>query len=177
MEVMMKKLFCAAAVVLGLFVAQRVEAQVNVNINVGLQPSWGPSGYNYARYYYLPEMDIYYDVGNRHYTYYDGRRWISHRNLPKRYRQVNLHRTHKVVINESRPWQNHKIYHKKYRRPAVHQSIDDTRRKPKNSIKRFINNIKRPKKPELNTQRRCISITVKDVGKKAAMITVAIRRM
>ena len=119
---MMKKLFCAAAVVLGLFVAQRVEAQVNVNINVGLQPSWGPSGYNYARYYYLPEMDIYYDVGNRHYTYYDGRRWISHRNLPKRYRHVNLHRTHKVVINESRPWRNHKIYHKKYGKPAMHQS-------------------------------------------------------
>ncbi|MGO3267911.1 MAG: hypothetical protein ACTIK3_14595 [Sphingobacteriaceae bacterium] len=111
----MKKVCYASFVLLGLAFAQPIHAQVSVNVNVGLQPSWGPTGYEYARYYYMPELDIYYDISNRSYTYYDGRRWASHRTLPKRYRKHNLHRTYKVVINDARPWKNHKRYHKKYR--------------------------------------------------------------
>lgn len=111
----MKKMFYTSFVLLGLAFAQPVTAQVSVNVNLGLQPSWGPVGYDYARYYYMPELNIYYDVSNRSYTYYDGNRWISHRTLPKRYRKHNLHRTYKVVVNDARPWQNHQRYHKKYR--------------------------------------------------------------
>lgn len=115
---MMKKVIYASFVLLALAFAQSSKAQVNLNINIGHQPQWGPLGYDYARYYYMPELDVYYDVSNRNYTYYDGRRWTSHRSLPKRYHGFDLYRTYKVVINDARPWRNHKIHHQKYRRYA-----------------------------------------------------------
>lgn len=33
-----------------------LNAQVNVNINIGTPPAWGPAGYSDARYYYLPDL-------------------------------------------------------------------------------------------------------------------------
>ena len=110
----MKKLFYAALVFGGLFFVKPADAQVNVSLNIGVQPSWGPVGYDYARYYYMPEFDMYYDVSNRYYTYYDGRTWVSHRTIPRRYRGRDFHRTYKVVINESRPWRNHRHYQDRY---------------------------------------------------------------
>ncbi|GHE34749.1 hypothetical protein [Sphingobacterium griseoflavum] len=95
-------------------VAQPASAQVNVQINIGSQPAWGPVGYDYVRYYYLPEMDIYYDVVGRRYTYPHGRRWVTTRTLPRRYRHVDMHRTYKVVLNNSQPWRNHHNIRKQY---------------------------------------------------------------
>ncbi|MET0944784.1 MAG: hypothetical protein ABWY22_05220, partial [Flavobacterium sp.] len=42
-------------------------AQVNVNVNIGTPPLWGPVGYNDARYYYLPDLQTYYDVSTSNY--------------------------------------------------------------------------------------------------------------
>ncbi|MEI5983856.1 MULTISPECIES: hypothetical protein [Sphingobacterium] len=112
----MKKLFYAA-LFLGAFVfANPANAQINVSFNIGVQPNWGPVGYDYARYYYIPEIDVYYDVSNRYYHYYDGRRWARQRSLPGRYGHVDLYRTYKVVINDSNPWRNHRSYYDRYHR-------------------------------------------------------------
>ncbi len=110
----MKKLFYAALFFGGLFFIKTAEAQVNVSLNIGLQPSWGPVGYEHARFYYMPEFDMYYDVSNRYYTYYDGRNWVSHKNIPRKFRGRDFHRTYKVVVNESRPWRNHRQYYDRY---------------------------------------------------------------
>lgn len=137
----MKKVIYASFVFLAVAIAHPSEAQVRVNINVGLQPAWGPKGYDYARYYYMPELDIYYDVSNRNYRYHNGKRWVSHRTLPKRYRKYDLYRTHKVVVNEARPWRNHHAYHKKYRghgkyyKPAHHRDGRSNRKFHKASHK------------------------------------------
>lgn len=112
----MKKLFYVALFLGGLALAKPASAQINVSLNIGVQPQWGPVGYDYARYYYMPEMDMYYDVANRSYLYYNGRSWISNRNIPRQYGHVNLYRTYKVVVNDENPWRNHRHYRDRYGR-------------------------------------------------------------
>lgn len=118
----MKKLIYSLAAFGILFVSQPAEAQVNVSINIGSQPTWGPAGYDYARYYYMPEIDVYYDVASRRYTYPSGRRWVTVRSLPSRYRHIDMHRTYKVVLNNARPWSNHHVVRKQYARYAGNHS-------------------------------------------------------
>jgi len=109
---LMKKMFLIMAVLVFTAV-QRVQAQVrvNVNINLGSQPEWGPAGYDYVEYYYLPDVDIYYYVPRRQYIYLSGGRWIFVSSLPVRYRSSNLYNSYKVVINEPRPYMRHGVYH------------------------------------------------------------------
>ena len=103
----MKKFFYLSLVFIGLSFATESKAQIRVNINIGSQPLWGPVGYDYVRYYYIPEIDVYYNVVNKKYTYYQGNRWVTKSKLPNRYKNVDLYRTYKVVLNESDPWRFH----------------------------------------------------------------------
>ncbi|MBO9620379.1 MAG: hypothetical protein J7539_15230 [Niabella sp.] len=112
----MKKLFVLAAFIAGAALTQVAGAQVSVSVNIGSQPQWGPSGYNYARYYYIPEINAYYDVASRTYIIQNGRRWVTTRNLPGRYRNFDLYRTYKVVVNSDRPWQNNTVHVRNYSR-------------------------------------------------------------
>jgi hypothetical protein len=89
-------------------------AQVSVSFNLGIQPAWGPTGYDRADYYYLPDADAYYDVNRRVYVYQEGRSWRTHSTLPGRYRNMDLYHAHKVVINERDPWMRHNNYHRQY---------------------------------------------------------------
>jgi len=110
----MKKLVYLTVLVGGLFFVKPAAAQVNVSINIGNQPSWGPVGYDYVRYYYIPEINVYYDVINRRYTHYHGRRWVTSRSLPSRYRNFNFYNTYKVVVNDRDPWRHHDRYRRDY---------------------------------------------------------------
>ncbi|MFD1770039.1 hypothetical protein [Sphingobacterium suaedae] len=127
----MKRLLYAAILVGFLGIAKPAEAQVSVSINIGAQPLWGPVGYDYVRYYYMPEIDVYYDVSHRRYTYYHGNRWITRSSLPNRYRHVDMYRTYKVVLNHDHPWRNHRHVRRQYSRYAHNHSqriIRDHRR-------------------------------------------------
>ncbi|WP_037502824.1 hypothetical protein [Sphingobacterium deserti] len=118
----MKK-FIYTTIALSLFTfVKPADAQVSVHVNIGSQPNWGPVGYNYVRYYYLPEIGVYYDVSSRRYIYPQGNRWVNVRTLPKRYRHVNMSRTYKVVLNHAEPWRNHRDVHKRYHRYANNHS-------------------------------------------------------
>lgn len=93
-------------------------AQLSVNVNIGNQPLWGPVGYDYARYYYMPEIDVYYDVNNRKYTYWKGNKWITKSHLPGYYKNFDVYRTYKVVVNDNHPWYRHQYYKGRYSRYA-----------------------------------------------------------
>ena len=110
----MKKLLYFTLLIGGLIISKTSEAQINVNINIGSQPLWGPVGYDYVRYYYIPAIDVYYNVDSRRYTYYHGNRWVTKSSLPTRYRNFDLYRTHKVVINDRNPWKNHRHHRNEY---------------------------------------------------------------
>jgi len=107
----MKKLFIAASLLLGFALVQPASAQVSVNINIGSQPVWGPVGYDYVEYYYLPDIDMYYHVPTQQYVYLVNGRWVFSRILPPYYSNYDFYRGYKVVINEPRPY----MYHDRYR--------------------------------------------------------------
>ncbi|GAB3951700.1 hypothetical protein GCM10028805_32370 [Spirosoma harenae] len=104
--------------VFSLFIAsvayQPAKAQVNVNINIGSQPLWGPTGYDYVDYYYFPDLDIYYYVPLQQWIYFNGGRWITTTVLPPRYNSYDLYRLHKVVINEKQPYLRNNVYRTRY---------------------------------------------------------------
>ena len=90
------------------------QVRLNVNVNIGSQPDWGPSGYDYVDYYYMPDYDVYYYVPRRQFVYLSGNNWIFGTALPARYGRVNLYNSYKVVINEPRPYLRNDVYGVKY---------------------------------------------------------------
>lgn len=112
----MKRLFFMSVLIASVFTFKTADAQVklNVNVNIGTQPLWGPVGYRYVEYYYLPDINAYYHVNSKKYTYYNGKKWLTVGNLPKKYRHYNLYNGYKVVVNKERPWVNHNYYASHY---------------------------------------------------------------
>lgn len=76
------------------------KAQVSVNVNIGAPPAWGPAGYTEAEYYYLPDIETYYDVRETQFIYLDGGRWVRMRQLPAPYRRYDLYNGYKVVLDD-----------------------------------------------------------------------------
>ncbi|GAB2815538.1 hypothetical protein [Ferruginibacter profundus] len=90
------------------------QAQVRVNVNINTQPQWGPAGYDYAAYYYMPDMDVYYSVPQRQFIYLQGRNWMFSAALPAQYRDYDLYSCYKVVVNEPRPYLRCDEYRSRY---------------------------------------------------------------
>ncbi len=103
----MKNKIFLAAIVLTTIYSYNANAQVSVQFNINAQPAWGPGGYDVAQYYYIPDIDAYYDVAARDYVYMDNGNWVTTSCLPERYSNFDLYNAHKVVINESRPWMHY----------------------------------------------------------------------
>ena len=97
-----------------LFLAGTLSAQVHVNVNIGTQPIWGPTGYDHVENYYLPDIETYYNVPTHRYYYNEGGRWKSSASLPSKYSNYDLYNSHKVVVNEDQPWKNHGNIQSKY---------------------------------------------------------------
>jgi len=112
----MKKIFLFLTIVAGSIICTPASAQVRVNINIGSQPVWGPVGYDHVDYYYLPDIETYYYVPARQFVYFNNGRWIYSSSLPYRYRNYDLNRGYKVVINQPRPYQNFSMHRAEYSR-------------------------------------------------------------
>lgn len=89
------------------------QVSLSINFNFDVQPAWGPVGYDYVEYYYIPNAEVYYHVPAKRFYYFEKGRWIYAYNLPPHY-DCNLYNTYKVVINEKQPWLKHKNYKTKY---------------------------------------------------------------
>ncbi|WP_300568546.1 hypothetical protein [Flavobacterium sp.] len=105
-----------------LLVCSLTQAQVSVNVSIGNPPPWGPAGYTEVEYYYIPDIESYYDVRNEQFIYYQGGTWVRASSLPRQYRDYDLYDGYKVVLNDyhgSTPYvhfSDHKVkYHKGYR--------------------------------------------------------------
>jgi hypothetical protein len=111
----MKKFIIAAAILVsGLAFNKTAEAQINLNVNIGSQPDWGPVGYDRADYYYMPDIDTYYDVPAHQYVYLNNNSWVRTNNLPSRYSNYNVYNGYKVVINDRNPWERNDTYRTRY---------------------------------------------------------------
>ncbi|MCB2380030.1 hypothetical protein LGH70_20720 [Hymenobacter sp. BT635] len=106
----MKLLKIAAA---GLFALSlhttTVQAQVNINIT---PPSWGPAVGPNTQYYYIPEVDGYYDVRDRQYVVQREGRWSRVRNAG-----YDTRTFHPVVVDYvgAQPWVRIEEYRTKYK--------------------------------------------------------------
>ncbi|WP_291097404.1 MULTISPECIES: hypothetical protein [unclassified Flavobacterium] len=110
------------AIGLFLFVSSLTYSQVSVSVNFGTPPSWGPAGYSNVQYYYLPDIEAYYDIRASQFIYISNGRWIRSRYLPRQYRNYDLYNGYKVVLNDyrgARPYtyfRNHRTkYYKGYK--------------------------------------------------------------
>ena len=97
-----------------LFLSSAISAQVHINLNLGAQPIWGPTGYDYVENYYFPDIDAYYCVPQHLFFFYDRGRWISRASLPARFHDFDLYSSYKVVVNDRNPWRNPGMYRDKY---------------------------------------------------------------
>jgi hypothetical protein len=104
--------------------AGATKAQVSVNVSVGAPPLWGPAGYTDVRYYYLPDVESYYDIQAAQFICLVDGNWLHRTYLPSPYKNYDLYAGYKVVImdyNGSAPYKyfpDHKSkYAKGYRGP------------------------------------------------------------
>lgn len=81
--------------------------------NIYNQPEWGPAGYDYAEYYYMPDIETYYSVANHQYIYLNNFKWFFS-SLPPANREVDIYNCYKIVMNEQRPFLHFKEHQKNY---------------------------------------------------------------
>ncbi|MDG2432398.1 hypothetical protein [Flavobacterium sp.] len=92
-------------------------AQVSVSLNIGTAPAWGPAGYSNVDYYYLPDVEAYYDIRASQFIYFGGGSWVRSRYLPRQYRNYDLYSGYKVVLNNyhgHRPYNNFNTHRRTY---------------------------------------------------------------
>lgn len=121
----MKKFIIGSLLFAGIALSQNANAQLSISINIGSQPAWGPVGYDYVRYYYLPEVNVYYDVNAARFIYPSGNRWLYASTLPRQYGRIDLYNTYKVVVNRNyAPYRDNRSDVAKYSRyRTVHNQV------------------------------------------------------
>lgn len=100
----MKKIIICATLFLSATFFKEAAAQVRVNVNIGSQPVWGPTGYDHVEYYYLPDVEAYYYVPTRQFVYLSGNKWVFSYSLPARYKNYDLYSGYKVVVNKPKAY-------------------------------------------------------------------------
>jgi hypothetical protein len=83
--------------------------------NLSFQPSWGPKGYEYAEYYFLPDIQVYYHVPGRQFIYQVNNNWVFSNSLPPEHKDYDLYSGYKVVINEPQAYLQIARHRLKYR--------------------------------------------------------------
>lgn len=110
----MKRIVLAVIIGVASLSSISTKAQVSLSVNIGQQPGWGPVSHQQAAYYYLPDIESYYQVANKQYIYQSNGRWITSKSLPSRYRNYDLYKGYKVVMNSPKPYLSHASNVKQY---------------------------------------------------------------
>lgn len=99
-------LFCGSC-------APTVGQNIGVSVHFDL-PAWAPyySNQNLVRYYYLPDIECYYDIMNREFIFLEDGQWVFSRVLPPAYAWFDLNTCFVVALNRSvdRPWRHFHYY-------------------------------------------------------------------
>lgn len=111
-------LLAAGLALAGAAAPTAAHAQIGVNIQLG-HPAWGPAAPAGAQYYYVPEIDGYYDLQAQDYIVQRDGRWAHYRSLPG-YDPRNFH---PVVVDYRgrQPWDGYRDHHARYYRPGPAQ--------------------------------------------------------
>ena len=95
-------------------------------------PSWAPAYAGQVHYYYLPDIEVYYDVWNHEYVYLDNGMWMFSPDLPPMYAGYDLYNGHVVVLDQRvyEPWRHHHLYLEHYPRYYYHSVYHPSPRYP-----------------------------------------------
>ncbi len=90
-------------------------------ISAGVQytnPPWAPPYSSGVRYYYLPDIETYYDLSNQDFVYLDNGQWLSSQTLPSIYSTYDLYSGFAIALNFNvyQPWMHHQYYASNYPR-------------------------------------------------------------
>jgi len=81
---------------------------------IAVAPVWAPpyEDGRAARYYYLPDYELYYDVWDHEFVYLDEGNWMFARELAGPYAHIDLSTAFVVVLNDRvyEPWMHHEYY-------------------------------------------------------------------
>ena len=105
------------AIFAALFMTFALSAQVSVNVNLGTPPVWAPAERVETQYYFLPDIDTYYDVPSARFIYLKNGAWVRTASLPYRYRNYKLRGSNVVYLTDYRgnaPYSYHKNHKNKY---------------------------------------------------------------
>jgi hypothetical protein len=126
----MKKLIFIIIICASFMISEKTTAQFGIRVNISNQPMWGPEGYDYVEYYYMPDIQVYYNVQRHRYVYMEHNHWVSRSYLPQRHRNYDVYNARKVVINEPKPYLHHHNNHQRYSGSSEYsnqKSIRDSR--------------------------------------------------
>ena len=81
-------------------------------------PAWAPTYYAGARYYYFPDIEVYYDLSTRNFIMLNTGRWLYVQTIAPFYAGFDLYNSYIVVLNTTvyQPWMHHHYYVKHYPR-------------------------------------------------------------
>ncbi len=81
-------------------------------------PQWAPPYYQGVRYYYLPDIEAYYDLSSRQFVYLYNGRWYDSSECPSIYAGFDLNDCFAIALNVNvyQPWMHHQYYVSHYPR-------------------------------------------------------------
>ena len=111
-----------------LFMSIAAVAQISVNLNLGKPPVWAPAEKVETQYYYLPDIDTYYDVPSSRFIYNKNGSWVRSAVLPAQYKNYNLKGGNVVFLTDYRgrsPYAFHKNHKMKYAKKMKYNNGND----------------------------------------------------
>jgi hypothetical protein len=81
-------------------------------------PVWAPAYYPGVRYYYIPDIEAYYDLSNQDFVYLDEGQWLFSYGLPPMYAGFDLFDAFVIALDVDvfQPWMHHQFYVSNYPR-------------------------------------------------------------
>lgn len=81
-------------------------------------PAWAPIHSAGVRYYYLPDIETYYDMLDNNFVYLEQGQWHFNATLPYHYNNYDLYNGYAIVLNSNvyQPWTHHQRYIANYPR-------------------------------------------------------------
>lgn len=83
-----------------ILISNALLAQDPAKNNLDSPPPWGPAGYIDVRYYYLPDVESYYDIYAEQFVCNIDGEWLHRNRLPSQYRNYDLYEGYKIVMED-----------------------------------------------------------------------------
>ena len=120
-------------------------AQIAVGVNI-TPPYWAPAydDVQHVQYYYLPDIEVYYDVWNNEYVYLEDGNWMFAAQLPPSYAWYDFNNAFVVVLdrNVHQPWMHYHYYVAHYPRYYYRTTYSTTYNDANHPVRGFNENAK-----------------------------------